>query len=227
MKKEELQKQLQEIEEKEQKEKEENQKEENYQRWLKRPTDYVVGLAHADLEFLGKRYSSDQYENILPEGISVSGNMGTTYYPKAKMTSSSKTYLHNVWQEQDRRAFQEELNALALKYVKKCSWNLKARLEMMGLQSHHYWVTEKFYPKNKLSTIRKSIEKAQKEILDTYKDKDFRDLVRRRVWCNEDGTSYEETKPKLSHSSGILKRYLEKNRPKLHTELYGLQKKQD
>lgn len=219
--KEELKEKLQKIEEQEAEEKNEKRREENYERWLKRPTDYIVGLAHADIAFFGARYSSDQLRKMIPVGISIPGNMGHTYYPLAPLTDASETYMHNVWSYTDQKQFQQELNDLVARFVNKACWSLRARLEMMGLQSNHYFLHRAdLFPKKKIKAIEKQIEKAQDAILDGYKDGDFRQLIRREIWTSEDGTTGERERVDLSHSQSILRRYLKENRPKLHDELY-------
>lgn len=225
--KEELKRKLEKIEEEEkkakrEKAKREKEKEENFERWKRRSSDYIIGLAHASIDDLGKRYTSDEFQNMIPVGVSISGNMGHTYYPIAKMTSSSKTYMHNVWQEKDKQEFQQELNDLVAKHVNKSCWSLKARLEMMGLQSNS-WILHRTdtFPENKIETIERAIKTAQDEILDTYKDKDFEALFRTDFWEDDDGVSHQKTRDTLSHSSSICQRYLKKKRPKLYKKLYA------
>jgi len=228
--KEELRKQLQEIEEREEQEREENQKEKNYTQFKERPADFMIGRAHAELNFIGARYKSDREKDLLPATVSVSGNSGYSYRGQGPVTDATKTYFRNVWNTNYTRyedEFQKELDALVQKYVGKVCSDLVCLLEMMGLQSLHYYLTPKFFPAAKLDEVKRDVEDAQAELLDKFKDKDFLKLIRRQTgWVHNDGTPVpEHSDVNLSHSRMILYRYIFKHRPSLHeafraTEFY-------
>ena len=100
--------------------------------------------------------------------------------------------------------------------------SLQQRLEMMGLQSLHYYISENFFLAEDLPIVKEEIRVAQKEILDNYTDEDFRKIPCRN-WINRDENDEiisEERKMELSHSNNILKRYLKDNRPVLYDELF-------
>lgn len=215
-KKEQLKKELLEIEEAEEKEREDTRKQQNYERFLERDEDYMIGRAHADVSFIGERYWSDKQKPLIPVSVSVSGNSGTTYYPKALLTSASKTYFHNVWENADREGFQQRFNDFVQKEIEQLSRKLHNVLEMMGLQSDDYQVSERNFPVDKLDEIRKNVEEARWEILDRYSDEDFLELLKERVWVNSDTDEREsDVEVDLSHSRMILYRYIYHKRPNL------------
>lgn len=220
--KQEVERELREITESEEETKREKQRQENYTRFKERDGDWMIGRAHADISFLNERYMSDKEKELIPESVSVSGNCGTTYYPKALLTKSTKTYFHNVWRDKDRSSFQKKLTELAQKEIEKIAHSLPCVLEMMGLQSNHYYLTSDYFPKDKINEIKSEIEAAQAEILDTYKDAEFLKLFRKSIWSedvDEDGERKDEVD--LSHSRMILYRYILKHRPKLQKKFKG------
>lgn len=221
MTKEELKKQLAQIEEEEEAKQEEETKRANFKRFMERSPDYMVGFAHAELDFINKRYASDRSQAIMPSCVQVSGNCGKSYYPVADVTRATKTYFHNVWNQGQEREFQDELNALAYKYVTKYAFGLQQRLEMMGLQSLYYYISEEYFLAEDVPTVRAEVEKAQDAILDTYTDDDFRGIQKNRWHSeNEDGSVTETVSLELSHSNHILRRYLTSHRPHLLNELF-------
>ena len=218
--KEEVERELREIEEKEETEKENSIKQKNYEWFKERPSDFMVGKAHAELKFISERYASDREKDLLPATVSVTGNSGTSYRGKAPVTQSTKTYFRNVWDTNYTRyeyEFQKELDTLVQKYVTKVCNDLVSVLEMMGLQSLHYYLTPKFFPADKLEEVKKDVEDAQAELLDKYPDKEFLKLIRRQTgWMTQDGEPVpEHLDVDLSHSRMILYRYIFKHRPKL------------
>lgn len=170
-------------------------KKQNFEKFMNRKSDYMIWKAHCDMEFINVRYSSDIEKELLPYWVSISWNCSHTYIPNAPITSSTKTYLHNVWADSDRNKFEEDLLKLVKKYVSKNCSNLHSVLEMMWLQSL-YWIERSFLSED-IPKIEKDIEKAQKEILDKYTDKDFEKL------------------DSLYHSSRILHTYIKNNRKHL------------
>ena len=217
MNKEELQKQLAEIEKQEQIEKDYQKRKENFEKFMRRTPDYMVGKAHAELSFINKRYDSERKQAVMPACVQVSGNCGKSYYPTVDVTNATKTYFHNVWNGIQETEFQEELNKLAHKYITKYAFGLQQRLEMMGLQSLFGLVNKSNFLEEDIPKVWEEIKKSRKEILDEYPDDDFRNLQKIH-YIYEDGT--EEINIDLSHSEGILKDYLKENRPNLYLELF-------
>ena len=228
----ELLKQLREIEEKEAEEKEERIKEDNYKAFKNRRADFMIGKAHADLEFC-KKYSYDD-EDIFPATVHVTRNCGESFRGKAPVTSATKTYFRNVWNNNYKNLeyeFQDELNELSKKYINKVCNNLVCVLEMMGLQSNHYYVSNKFFSKERLVEVKKDIEDARAELLNKYSDEDFLNLLNSRIWTYEDGETKEVVEVRLSHSRMILYRYIFKHRINIsdkfsNTEFYKQCKKE-
>lgn len=228
--KEELQQKLREIEEKEIMAEKELEKEKNFKNFMERSEDFMIGKAHADFSFINERYYSDKVKSLMPATVSITGNCGTSFQGKAPVTESTRTYFRNIWNTNYTRyenKFQGELNKLVQKYVKIVCNDLVCVLEMMGLQSNHYYVTEDNFPKGKLDIVKAEIEKAQAEILDKYPDNKFIALIRKQNgWMTQDGEPVpEHENVDLSHSRMILYRYIFKNRPTLQkrfkeTEFY-------
>ena len=218
--KEQLKKELYEIEEKEREEKEEKIKQDNYKKFMEREEDWFIGKAHADLEFIGKSYSSERSLPLLPATVTITGNCGTSYRGVAPVTHATNTYFRNVWDTnytRDEEKFQVKLNELVQTEVNRICRQLPTVLEMMGLQSNHYCISESNFPKDKLSEIKKEIEKSQADILSTYPDEEFLKLIKiQRGWVTGDGEPVpEHLNVDLSHSRMILFRYIFKNRPSL------------
>ncbi len=219
--KEQLQKELAEIERIELAEKEQKELEDNYKRFMERPSDWFIGKAHADLSFINTRYSSDRNGALLPHSVSISGNCGRIYQGQAPITSATKTYFHNVWHTsytRNENIFQEKLTKLVEEEVTKICKQLPVVLEMMGLQSLHYHLTPKFFPSDKLNAVKAEIERSQKEILDTYSDEEFLALLREKPAYQDPDGEYERdasTEIDLTHSEMILQRYIFQNRPKV------------
>jgi hypothetical protein len=222
--KEELQEQLRKIEAEEAQVKEDARKEENFKKFMERDVDWMIGRAHADLQYIGEKYYSDKKKALLPIAVRVSGNMGHTYQGEALITSATKTYFHNAWSTRygdEGQAFQEKLNKLVQEEVNRICNTLPVMLEMMGLQSNHYWITAANFPEANLGIVRAEVEKAQAEILDKYPDDDFLALIKNQVgWVNgRTGEPVpEHSDINLSHSAMIVSRYVFKHRPTLQPE---------
>ena len=216
--KQEVEKELREIERAEEIRIEEEKKQRNYEKFKEREEDWMIGKAHADVSFIGEKYFSDMRKPLIPVSVSVSGNCGTTYYPKALLTNASKTFFHNVWSHSDENGFQQRLNDFVQKEIEQIARKLHNVLEMMGLQSHHYFITTEFFPKDKVKEVKDDVEKARWEILDRYEDKDFEELIRHRVYWtkgDDEREKMEEDEVDLSHSRMILYRYIFNRRPSL------------
>ena len=95
--------------------------------------------------------------------------------------------------------------------------SLPQKLEIMGLQSSDYQLRTK-YPSNKIDKIKKDIWKETCKVLDNYTDKQFKDLIQvekywRDIETNDRVPAYKDVP--LSHSKGILFRYIRENRKNL------------
>jgi len=197
--KEELLKELSTIEDKERELKSENEKIKNYEKFKERKPDLIVGKAHCDIGITNIDYSwyEDRFFKI-GDAISIHGNCGTSYNANAPITSATHTYFHNVWTEQQRRRFQKKLDSVAIKEIIKIMSDLHFVLEIMGLQSDSFYLSN-LYPKDKVEEIKNEMEKERKKILNKYTDKQIKDVLKSR----------------LSHGQSILENYLKKNRPNL------------
>jgi hypothetical protein len=221
---------LRRIEESEEEAKKQEQRKKNYEKFKARPTDFMVGRAHAEIDFINERYASDRDKELLPATVSVTGNSGTFYRGKAPVTKSTYTYFRNVWNTNYTRyedKFQKELDALVQKYVKLVCGDLVCVLEMMGLQSLSYYLTTEHFPNDKIDEVKADVEAAQAELLDKYADEDFLKLIRNQTgWVTKSGEPVpEHLDVDLSHSRMILYRYIFHKRPSLQekfrkTEFY-------
>lgn len=227
--KQELLDELSKIEELEKQERENKIKEENYKKFLDRPEDYMVGKAHCDLSFIGKRYSDERLESVFPVSVSITGNCGTTFQGKIPMTGASKTYYRNIWDDGKisyERAFDEELRNLTKKYVDLVCNDISCKLELMGLQSNSYFINEDNFPKDKLEEIKRLVELAQADILNRYSDDEIKSLVYEYPLYDDNNIKVgSDFRTRLSHSNMILYRYIFKNRQTLqkyfsNTEFY-------
>lgn len=174
--KEELEKKLKELNEKERLEKLEIEKEKRYKRFLNRKKDEIVWFAHCDiwLHNDGNRWYEKEYN--IGNAIYVSWNCWTSYNAKAPITSATHTYFHNVWTDKQRNNFQAKLNKFAIKEIYKIMDNLQTKLEIMGLQSDYYFLNSWLFPEDKIWEIKKELKKWQKEILDKYSDDEFNQI---------------------------------------------------
>lgn len=210
---------LEKAKEQESKRKEELERENNYERFLKRNPDAVIGLAHCDIGDVKIGNSRRKRSRTLWDTISIHWNCGTDYNSSVSVTESTYTYFHNVWTDKQRSGFQNKLNTVAVKEIKKIMCNLPFVLDIMWLQATDFYKNT-LYPLDKVGEIESIIEKEQKNILDSYKDEDFVHLITAQTWYrqNEDWSYGDMLKYKdisLSHSSMILYRYIFKYRPSL------------
>lgn len=220
-KKRQLERKLYELEQQEKEKKDQERRQKNYERFLNRPEDWVVGKAHAEYEFHDNGGHHPKGVQ-LPYSINVHGNMGHTYIPTASVSHDTNTYFHNVWTDKQRKAFEKALEKVVHKEIAKIAKSLRSTLELMGLQSNHYYLTNE-YPKDKIKEIDQSIWAETCKVLDRFKDKDFTDLFYRVHGWRVDGygTPFTKMSDGLSHSRSIVKRYLKEHRPKLYAKLYG------
>lgn len=219
--KQEIEKELREVEEAEEREKEVTRKQKNYENFKERSADWMIGRAHADLSFINIKYRSEEEGALLPDTVHISGNCSTYFQGKAPTTSATRTYFRNVWDTNYKRneeLFQQKLNKLVQDEVREICSQLPVLLEMMGLQSNHYWISTKNFPKDKLNEVKKDVEDAQAEMLDKYSDKDFLALIRKQHGWVEQSTGTPvpvHDNLNLSHSTMIVFRYIFKHRPTL------------
>jgi len=138
--KQELEDKLYKLEQKERDEKKEKELESNYQKFLKREPDLIIGKAHADIGItqIDNSWYTNRFYKI-GDAISIHGNCGTSYNAKAPITSSTNTYFHNVWTNKQRNQFQTALNKVAVKEALKIMSDLRCVLEIMGLQSDDFF----------------------------------------------------------------------------------------
>jgi hypothetical protein len=196
--KQELLKEIEQIEEKEAEDKRQKELEINYQKFLNRAEDWVIGKAHCDIGItkIDHDWHKDRFHTI-GDAISIHGNCGSSYNAKAKITSSTNTFFHNVWTDKQRQTFQDKLDKVALKEITKIMNTLEQKLEILGLQSASFFLAT-IYPEDKIEEIKKEVWAETIKILDKYKDKDFKAINH------------------LSHSNGIYQRYLKEKRPHLY-----------
>lgn len=197
--KEELEKKLKELNEKERLEKLEVEKEKRYKKFLNRKKDEIIWYAHCDIWLHNDWCRWYEKEYNIWEAIRISWNCWTLYNAQAPITSATHTYFHNVWTDEQRDDFQKKLNDFAIKEIYKIMDNLQTKLEIMWLQSNYYFLNSSFFPENKIDEIEKELKNWQKEILDKYSDDEFNKIK----WIT------------LSHWWTIYNEYLRKYRKHL------------
>jgi hypothetical protein len=232
--KEELLKELAKIKEQEIKEEEEERKAKNYENFINRANDYMIGKAHCDLDFINKRYEDDRLESIFPISVSITGNSGATFTGKIPMTSASKTYYRNIWGDGKvdyEKAFDEELKNLVKKYVDLVCNDISCKLELMGLQNNDYYINANNFPEDKINEVKNILEESRAELLDKYSDDEIKSLIYEYPQYNEEGERVNsELRTRLSHSNMILYKYIFSKRPTLqdyfsNTSFYKSHKK--
>lgn len=205
--KEELQKELDKIEREEVAETQKKQQEKNFQMFQERFEDWVIGKAHA---------SFGRSRTVFGETISVHGNVGHSYNAKARITSSTYTFFHNVWTSDEARAFQEKLDAVAYEEIQRIMSTLRNKLELLGLQATGHYLSQ--FPEDKKAIAVQEVWDETCILLDSFKDEDFLDLIKvERGWI--DTETDEEVPPykdvRLSHSRSILFNYINEKRQHL------------
>jgi hypothetical protein len=177
----------------------------NLEAFRNRPSEYLVGKAHIDLNLMGAGFVENGYAPLLPIAVSVHGNSGTTYKGKVPLTASSRLYFHNVWTSHMKEGFERRLIEFVTKEVSHITSDLRVILELLGLNYPHSgnsWMKTHF-PEEALEEIEKSLDEARAEVLHRFTDEKFLQLA--------DGTLYNG----LHHSWDILKAYLTQHRPHL------------
>lgn len=99
-----LERELRKLEADERDAKDKEEREKKWQLFLRRPSDWLIGKAHAE-QFKDNGWRAPKGE-LMPSSVHIGGNVGETYYPTASLVSASNTYFHNVWRETDKREFQ-------------------------------------------------------------------------------------------------------------------------
>ena len=165
----------------------EDEKIKNYENFLKRKADPIVGRAHLEVDSPSKNIAS----------VTVNGNCSKTYIvDKLNYTNATSTYFHNVWSYEQRNKFQEKLNAFVRQEISEIISHPQQVIELMGLQNNPH--LESLYPTSKIKEIKESIKKEQWMILDKYSDDELTSI-----------------RFDLSHGCSILSEYLTNNRKHL------------
>jgi len=207
--KEEIRKELEDIERAERDEQVRKSKEKNYKLFKNRIDDAIIGKAHITI---------NQGKKLIGNTISIHGNCGTSYSPNAVIIETTHTYFHNMWSDEDERKFQEKLNKVAMDEVNRIMNKLNIKLDLIGLQSPEYYLQK--YPEEYHEEILNEYKHEISKTLEPYSDNEFINLIKdERNWVDEDNIPippfYE---PKLSHSRKILYEYIQTYRPHLIEE---------
>jgi hypothetical protein len=161
-------------------------KKKNFERFINRIDDAVIGKCHADIDLV---YNENRHEwqekedtyygiRFLNHAVHISGNCGQSYFPTARITESTHTYFHNVWTHEQEREFQQKLDALVNEEVSKIMNSLTFKLEMLGLQHNKYYEKQLFLESD-IPKIEQSIWEETKKLLDVYSDEEFLKLIER------------------------------------------------
>jgi hypothetical protein len=207
--KKELEKELNEINKKLNETKIEKEKQKNYERFLRRPADIIIGKAHVDHGVDRQGYRKLTTKNLF--SVSVQGNTGTTYYPKFEVTETTYTFFHNTWMDQQRYDFQKKLNEIIMEEIDKIMRSSHVIIRLMGLAEVSNYTLEQRYPIDKIEEIKLNIREEQFKLL---KDFDLKELI--------------DLFLKL-HGTSILKRYFKHKEaigefPKIEFKCYQCQK---
>ena len=176
----------------ENKEKEQKVLEKNFERFLRRPTDWIIGKAHHESGVDKRGYGKFDKE-LFAYFINVSGNASRAYCPKAYITRVTYTYFHNVWTDKQRREFQKKLNDLVHEEIKKIAGSPICILELMGLATYSEQTLRNEFLEDKIEEVKEALQKEQFSILKKF---DLSELIK----------LYSD---RISHGRRILRSYLE------------------
>lgn len=188
--KEKLQKQLEEIINKEHQKEHQKELEANYQDFKKRPSVFLLGKGYCSPP---KTRYSNTTTGLTNLGISIRipGNCSYTYEVTSKVPSAVVTYFHNVFTDSIRNELQQKINNLVEETIEKAVNTPELVLEMLGLQSEHYFLHRTtHYPKDKIAEIEKEIMEERFKVIDKFTEQDLMGINRR-----------------LSHSNDLLMSY--------------------
>lgn len=179
----------------------------NYETFKNRVDDWVIGKAHSNIS---------KAKKVIGDTISVHGNCGSSYNALAEVTNSTHMFFHNMWSWQEQREFQDKLNQVAFEEIERIMSTLVNKLQLMGLQDTNYRNME--FPADKIEEIKQDMWDETCKVLDSFEDEDFLNLIKENQgW--EDVESGEEIPPykdvSLSHSKHILFRYIKEKREHL------------
>jgi len=163
--------------------------EENYQKFLSRDKDSIIGHAHYD--FYPDKDRDTIANRTAPFSVYVEGNAGKSYAGRMRICHTTHIFFHNVWTDNQRYQFQLKLNDLVQKEIDKILDSPQVKLELMGLADIKPYSK---FPKDKVELVKENIRKAQFDILDKI---DINELVK---------VSKEYD---VFHGKYILKDYLE------------------
>ena len=166
----------------------------NYEKFMGRCKDWIIGQAHAQFDLQDNGWHAPKGEtldgNVLASCVAIHGNTGSTYYAKAQVTSATNMYFHNVIPSSYQSWFTKKMLDITQELMEKVLSNPKCVLEVMGLQANHHWKSTKYFREEDILKIEQEIYRAQDEVLDRF--------------------SIEELKScgRLFHGGSILSRHL-------------------
>lgn len=189
-KKEKLQKELEEIRNKEHQEELEKELEANYQDFKNRPSVFMIGKGYCSPP--RTRYSNTNTGlQSLGIRVIVPGNCSHTYEVASEVPSAVVTYFHNLFTDDMRTELQGKINKAVEETIEKALGKPEFVLDMMGLQSEHYFLHQTTnYPKDKIAEIEKEIQQERFKVIDKFTEQELMSINRR-----------------LSHSNGLLLDY--------------------
>jgi len=166
----------------------------NYESFMSRCQDWIIGQAHAQFDLQdnggptpkGERLDGD----VLPSCVSIQGNCSSSYPSVAQVTSATSMYFHNVIPDNYRSWFTKRILGATKELMEKVLKSPKCVLEIMGLQSNAHWNNTKYFKEEDIPKIQHEIERAQDEVLGKFSTEELQSCGR------------------LSHGGSILTRHL-------------------
>jgi hypothetical protein len=173
-----------------QKEKLQKQLEANYQDFKKRPSVFLLGKGYCSPS---KTRYSNTTTGLQSLGIRVTipGNCSYTYEVTSKVPSAVVTYFHNVITDDIRNELQVKINKAIEATIEKCLNKPEFVLEMLGLQSEHYFLHRTtHYPKRKIVEIEEEIQEERFKVIDKFTEAELMRINRTLAHSNSLLLSY-------------------------------------
>ena len=166
----------------------------NFERFMGRCTDWIIGKAHAQFDLQDNGWHLPKGEGlspvVLPTAVSIHGNCGHYYSVKAQITSATNTYFHNVIPDNYQRWFTKRILDITKELMEKVLSTPECVVELMGLQGSSHFKAGRYFNEEDVPKVEAEIEKAQDEILSKFPVDQLKSLKH------------------LSHGGSILARHL-------------------
>ena len=176
----------------------------DYERFIERPKDAVIGHAHYDYGYTSystygviSKTKLSKFERHSPFVIVVKGraNEEKRYYTPMELCHTTLAFFEKMWTDEQRTDFKRKLNALVRSEIRKILKNPLNMVELLGVANTQGW---NVFPNNKKEKAKLIVQEEQFKILDKM---DMNELIE----------MFKEHK--LKYGRSLLNKYLvHKNR---------------